>query len=93
MVGEFEKLGKVSLGTYFKRLKPLDCWAAIGAAKFFVVLVCLNVSRRGWLLNAVRLCALTEHTKPMPMNIATQIALRTMSPLLYLDYLARYSGF
>jgi hypothetical protein len=85
MVGDVEKLGKVSLGTYFKRLKPFDCWAGIGAARFFVVLVCLNVSRRGWLLKAVRLCALAEHTNPMPINIATQIALRTMSPLLYPD--------
>ncbi len=82
MVGDVEKLGKVSLGTYFKRLKPLDCWAGTGAAKFFVVLVCLNVRRRGWLLKAVRLCALAEHTNPRPMNIAAQIALRTISPPL-----------
>jgi hypothetical protein len=46
-VGEVEKLGKVSLGINFVRLKPLDCWDGIGAAKFCVVLVCLNVRCRG----------------------------------------------
>ena len=76
----------------FVRLKPLPCWAGTGAARFFVVLVCLNVSRRGWLLKAVWFCALARGTNPIPMNSAVQIALRTMSPPSSLDYLARYSA-
>ncbi len=93
MVGNAEKLGRVSLGTYFVRLKPLDCWAAIGAAKFFVVLVCLNVRRRGWLLKAVWFCALAGEANPTPTNRAAQITLRTISPPFCVDDLVRYSGF
>jgi len=82
ILGAVEKLGNVSLGMYLSRFQPLDCWAAIGAARFCVVLTGLNVKRRGWLLNAVRLCALPEDAKPIPMTSAAQIALRTRSPPL-----------
>jgi hypothetical protein len=34
------------------------------------------------LLKAVRLCALAGDAKPIPMNSAAQIALRTLSPPL-----------